>query len=387
MKSQSSYVVTNSGIAVLKIEYSKSNCANVSLSSAWNIVSMPLNASSMATTVLFPAATSLAYGYSAGYSQTDTLVSGKGYWIRYPQAATINVCGSSVSSTQVSLNSGWNIIGPYGRNALVSALTTTPAGLLTSLFYGYNAGYSIADTLQPGKGYWIRANSNCILNLPVGLAKSDNPIVSKYDKNWNKLTIADAAGSASTLYLADNAAAISNYELPPLPPAGIFDARFASQRNVELLNAGAQKFVLNGAVYPVSIRIDGMDTRIKDAATNGKIVNQLLKNGQTFVIDNSSLAEFTVENASVPTSFELFQNYPNPFNPSTNIKFSIATKSNVELSVYNSLGEKVAMLVNGEKEVGVHEVEWNASNMSSGVYFYEIRAGQFLSVKKLLLMK
>lgn len=90
---------------------------------------------------------------------------------------------------------------------------------------------------------------------------------------------------------------------------------------------------------------------------------------------------------TVPAVFALEQNYPNPFNPSTLIKFSLPLESKVELAVYNTLGEKVMVLLNEVRGSGNHEVEFNASSLSSGVYFYRLEAGEFVSVKKLMLLK
>ena len=85
--------------------------------------------------------------------------------------------------------------------------------------------------------------------------------------------------------------------------------------------------------------------------------------------------------------FTLLQNYPNPFNPSTNIRFSIPQAQFVTLNVYNILGEKVATLVNREMTTGVHHINFNAKGLSSGVYIYSIRAGEFISTKKMILLK
>ena len=89
----------------------------------------------------------------------------------------------------------------------------------------------------------------------------------------------------------------------------------------------------------------------------------------------------------LPREFILHQNYPNPFNPSTKIKFALPEKANVKLSIYNLLGEKVAELVNGELTAGYHEVEFLAKAIPSGVYFYELHAGAFREVKKMILLK
>lgn len=89
----------------------------------------------------------------------------------------------------------------------------------------------------------------------------------------------------------------------------------------------------------------------------------------------------------IPKVFSLNQNYPNPFNPSTTISFGIPERVNVILTVYNQLGQKVAELVNEVMSPGMHSVNWKAGNLSSGVYYYEIKAGDYSSVKKLILMK
>lgn len=88
-----------------------------------------------------------------------------------------------------------------------------------------------------------------------------------------------------------------------------------------------------------------------------------------------------------PAEFALMQNFPNPFNPSTLIKYSLPLSSFVNISIYNALGEKVAELVNESKEAGEYEVSFNASDLSSGLYFYKIEAGKNSAVKKMMLMK
>ena len=106
-------------------------------------------------------------------------------------------------------------------------------------------------------------------------------------------------------------------------------------------------------------------------------------------VDNDGTFEYSnvVEVELAPTTFTLDQNYPNPFNPATVIRFSLPTTSVVTLNVYNTLGEKVVTLLNGQMESGYHQVSFDAANLPSGLYLYEIRAGEFSSIKKMLLMK
>ena len=91
--------------------------------------------------------------------------------------------------------------------------------------------------------------------------------------------------------------------------------------------------------------------------------------------------------ASIPTSYALEQNYPNPFNPSTTIRYGLSSRSHVTLTVFNMLGQEVAPLINGDMGAGYHEVKFDASRLSSGVYMYRIQAGDFVQTRKLLLVR
>jgi len=88
-----------------------------------------------------------------------------------------------------------------------------------------------------------------------------------------------------------------------------------------------------------------------------------------------------------PTEFRLSQNYTNPFNPSTTIRYDLPYTSVVQLVVYNALGQRVATLVQGEKEVGYHETQFDASGLSSGAYFYRLTADNFTQTRKLLVIR
>jgi hypothetical protein len=104
----------------------------------------------------------------------------------------------------------------------------------------------------------------------------------------------------------------------------------------------------------------------------------------------ASLKAATAE-AYVPTEFALRQNYPNPFNPSTTIQYDLPLDSRVNITVYNSLGQQVVTLVNEEQSAGVYKVNFNATDLTSGIYFYRIHvdAGErnFTQTQKMILMK
>jgi len=95
----------------------------------------------------------------------------------------------------------------------------------------------------------------------------------------------------------------------------------------------------------------------------------------------------TLADNSIPSGYKLFQNYPNPFNPTTTIKYSLEKTGYVNLSVYDILGKKIVTLVNETQNAGIHKVNFNASELSSGVYIYRIEAGLFTQSQKMMLLK
>ena len=90
---------------------------------------------------------------------------------------------------------------------------------------------------------------------------------------------------------------------------------------------------------------------------------------------------------NIPEKLVLYNNYPNPFNPATNIKYSIPKAEKVQILIYDVLGRKIKSLVNSKKKAGFHTIKFDASNLASGVYFYQLKAGNILMTKKMLLMR
>jgi hypothetical protein len=97
--------------------------------------------------------------------------------------------------------------------------------------------------------------------------------------------------------------------------------------------------------------------------------------------------QVTTGEVEAPKEFALFQNHPNPFNPSTTIRYALPQRSLIALSVFNTLGQHVAQLVNGDMEAGYYEVKFDATGLPSGMYFYRMQAGTFVETRKLLLVR
>lgn len=114
--------------------------------------------------------------------------------------------------------------------------------------------------------------------------------------------------------------------------------------------------------------------------------NVLINHDAAISLVNTDVVKANDE-IKIPNEFTLFQNYPNPFNPATTIKYQISSNSYVSLKVFDILGKEIATLVNEEKPMGTYEVEFNARKFTSGVYFYQLKAGHYHETKKMILLK
>jgi Tol biopolymer transport system component len=122
-------------------------------------------------------------------------------------------------------------------------------------------------------------------------------------------------------------------------------------------------------------------------SNNGKYVAFAGFNGEAPATKLAGGVTSQLLSAAVPQEFWLAQNYPNPFNPSTVIEYTLPEENFVTLSVYNSLGEEVAVLVRGVRSAGVNSVTFDAGKLPSGVYLYRLSAGSFVETRKLVLVK
>jgi hypothetical protein len=126
------------------------------------------------------------------------------------------------------------------------------------------------------------------------------------------------------------------------------------------------------------------NARIKVVQDNDNYQNLEDANGD-FTITNVQTS-IGLEN-KIPTIFKLHTNYPNPFNPTTTIDYEIPVTTNIDLSIYNLLGQKVQTLVYGRQNAGYHTIDWNASHLSSGTNFIKLQTDEFIQVKKSILLK
>ena len=159
---------------------------------------------------------------------------------------------------------------------------------------------------------------------------------------------------------------------------------------------------------PWSLPISGNVKNLSDIPPGGKVWNtfsfsvkyidslfpgyfnfkvEVMSDGWAYWVDSIKVITGVNEEVAMPISFKLEQNYPNPFNPSTKIRWQSPVSSRQVLKVYDVLGNEIVTLVNEEKEAGYHSIDFNASELPSGVYFYQLKAGQFIETKKMILLR
>jgi hypothetical protein len=149
-----------------------------------------------------------------------------------------------------------------------------------------------------------------------------------------------------------------------------------TQRGNKLVGTGA---VGNAKQGSVSLSSDG-----NTALVGGEYDNSAKGAAWVFTRTGTSVQE---QAATVPSQWLLEPNYPNPFNPSTTIRYGVPERSPVSLAIFNTLGQRVTELVNGEVEAGYHEVKFDAAGLPSGVYLYRLQAGGYVEAKKLLMVR
>lgn len=339
----------------------------------------------MRKTSLFPDAITPAYGYSEDYYVADTLIIGKGYWLKFPQSDSVSIVGRKSPTDSLFLSAGWNLIGPFDYPVNTDQISTIPPEIIISSFFKYDKGYKTTNQLKPGKGYWVKLSAQGILILDTVVTKFSKQIEKTYSDSFT-ITISDNGGNSTELYLIKNNKS-ANCEMPPKPPAGIFDARFVTDKNAESYNQEFKTIEFSSDSYPVTITLDGFNAEVVDCI-NGELIRQDLKSGDKLIISDKNISMIKIRPVSIVYNFELFQNFPNPFNPVTTIKFSLPEKLNVKLSIYDVLGRKIKELIKDEIfEAGLHTVVFDGSQLTSGIYLYKIDAGNYSEVKKLILLK
>ncbi len=227
--------------------------------------------------------------------------------------------------------------------------------LISYSVYSQNPGFTRTDPeWVPIHVDSVEAKSHAVINNPYGVAESLRVVLvsSNVPSNWEGVGICDI----NLCYGTGVTVATAVY-----PPG-------------------------NTTIYIYYAKLPG----ITGAATSTWRVERVSNPSQQSAPVTFGTTTFPIgiqQISSIVKEFSLSQNYPNPFNPNTKINFSIPKSDYVSLRVYDMLGREVSVLVNGQLTAGEYQADFNAKGLSSGMYYYSLRAGEYVDVKKMVLVK
>lgn len=259
----------------------------------------------------------------------------------------------------MSVKAGWNMLSlPLDPDDPTAG---TVFGSSPNPLFGYANGYTIADTLVPGAGYWYYFSSDA--NIPVSGSSFPGRMIGLV-RGWNLVgsvsapaAVADIAGSPGTLTLS---------------PFYTYDG--TGYRIADTLLPGSAYWVRTDTPGTISVygyRPNGSARRIHIVAS-GEMPPP--------PPDPAAIA-------AVPHQFRLEQNYPNPFNPSTIIRYSVPADGSVSLKLFNIYGQEVKTLLSARQRAGLHSVRLDGNKLASGVYFYRLVTGVHAETKKMVLIR
>lgn len=253
---------------------------------------------------------------------------------------------------------------------------------------GSEAGWNNSASMI-GNNIWFGTNNSRVYyssNFGTGWLLGSAPgSLNTYSVHFNSLT-AGLAGGTAVVKSSDNGASWSG--AITVPGSGNINGMDGKGSDFWLgRGTGIYRSTDNGDTWN-SVHTAGGTVNHLDFYTEGTCLNGwAVGSGGSIARMNGVLTGVQDPVINVPASFKLNQNYPNPFNPSTTISFDIPKAEVIELKVFDMLGREVATLVNGFRQAGIYRVDFDASALSSGVYIYRIKAGDFVESKKMTLLK
>ncbi len=379
------------------------------------------------------------------YASAPAVVPGRGYWVITRDLTDFGAAGVSVVPNEtysgnrylsIPLQAGWNqIANPFAfpvtlLEAVINdngTMTTDFTGCIEDVGYYYNGSNYFTQTTfdtwdgvflfaeKAGVELWIRYHEQGT----AGKVVADELQWTKEAPAWQmELTLTsgdfgDVANYVGVCADANVGFDVNDYREPPMAPEGVMLAyklpdgskglhrtdyrpqftdgatwdvvfsegsnRVVTARGVESVPEGMEAWLILTNAGTIRLE-EGKEVRLPDDVMSAQLV-----------IGNDGYVAGEVSSA-LPDKFSLNQNFPNPFNPSTTLRFALPKACHAELVVYNTLGQKVATIVDRQMEAGHHLVVWDGRDgggqqVASGVYFYRLNAGEFSQTKKMMLLK
>jgi hypothetical protein len=380
-------------------------------------------------------------GYKEFPKDFTRIVRGEGYWLITKEKKKVSLGSTSISGNEedfeIKVNPGYTMIGnpfPYR----VSWKNSAREDSVEKVLWSYNSGvYDTTSTvMEPFKGYWvfnrgsrpkiIRINSTPVTTTE-SIPKKGFGFVSQFPSEW-KMQVSlsskeksDPLNFIGVLKTAKDGWDDDDFVKPPVSPSDYVSLSFKNMNenlsaDYRTINNEGQSWDFTaisskpnepmhiktelGGDFPPHFQFFLLDLKSErmynlKSLTEYDFVLQKNENSRQFRIV-AGTDKFLEKNSNgipvIPVEYSLSQNFPNPFNPETTIKYSISNSSNVTLEIFNILAQKVRTLVNKYQGIGSYSITWNGKDnngilVASGIYYYQIHANNFRSVKKMTFIK
>ncbi|MBS1536741.1 MAG: T9SS type A sorting domain-containing protein [Bacteroidetes bacterium] len=387
-----SFTIRDARITSFLIEYTLPKVvAFPVINKGWNLLSLPVLPSDLRATSIYPNAVGGQpfRFYQQSYQNETVLSAGVGYFIKYGQYLDSKIAGTKINRINSTMNPvrltpGWNTIGGLSVPVNVKDIdfdpynTSIPNKPIKSVWgYRTDRGYFETSEIVPGLGYWIKVTDDGYLKLtaPTGIKYSDDIDNEKQEiiNNSTKLKISDNAQHSNELYMS-KVNDVTAFELPPVPPFGMFDTRFTNNANAENVTSPTVRF--QGVEYPLAISIDcpKESYQVIDIVT-GKSLGTINQTNSTVIITNKNVEAVKLLKSDTPLTGSMLQTVPNPTSGNTTVQYIVPQNGFVTVKVYNMLGIEVAMLVQEYKNADTYSVPFTSSTLPSGQYTVKMVAG------------
>lgn len=374
-------------------------------SDGWNLISLPVQSDSSFGELLPDCSAGFSYDPNTGYSQVDKsepLPAGQGTFVQC-QSLSTSITGEATTPT-IEVEAGWNLVGAFEDTVAVDEITSSPAGIVQSGFVKVSpdAGFQFASALYPGEGYWVRVEEAGTIDLsgtPGSKTSTPSSTTVRAESERGdavRLTLVDAEGRKAALWLKEGLTAEerSRFELPPVPPGEMFDVRFPSGYVATDLASGNEtgtsknqhQVRIQGAEFPVRVRLDSSrgDRAVQIAGRGDPLT---LSKEQPSAQIQQSTDRLRIEAIQGPLAFKLGKSSPNPLRNQARLKYTLAKETDVSIAVYDLLGRRVAQVVARTQKPGRHQTQIDATSLSSGKYFVQMKAATFQETRQLTVVK
>ena len=345
------------------------------------------------------------FSFSNRYEHENSISQGEGFWMKTSDDSSLefSIRGEGLTQLSLSLNEGWNMVGGLADNIPITSISDTDNVLTDAPVYHYTNGeYVSVDQIEPDKGYWLYASEAGSVDLQIAADQNvmqEDLMASSQTKReveGEKPALKFSSGNMTAkLEIAENSLSQEQkyaYLLPPLAPEPKLDVR--TKDGYRIIGPEGESLAITATQYPVMVTLDDHQA-MSDAVyqlvlqkDNRERIVELSSNSPVELMeDYDNVYLTTTETTEIIEEHKLLPNYPNPFNPTTTLQYQLSENTHVTLEVYDVSGRRVQVLENGTQQAGLHNAQFDGSNMASGMYMVRFHAGDQVQIQKITLIK